>query len=572
VITTLIVFAYVFLIATGVGLIFRIFLDKLGFTSENELKEIAIDLYFIFGLIILSIFLAVFSLFSKIGLLANIIVGIFVLGGAIIYREEFRKLIQRNLSFLSLRTPNVFFLVLWPVFLILLLYSVGLMQVYDVNLYHAQTIKWVGSFKVIPGLAWIHSRFGFNSHFHLLSAFFSMSFLDISREGLPIVFYPVNSLLYFIFFCRVINAAKKAVAQNLSWKVFFYGAVFIISFFCFARVIQSPTPDVIVAIFIFYAFFLYQENINPDEPGTSWNFCWLLFALIILVLPTFKISAGLLMVFLLCLFIQKRPSVKIIKLLLFVGVVIFIPYLIRNVLLSGYLVYPLHQIDIFNVDWKFSYELTLKDSNVIKTWARVASSDPAVLSMPYSEWMPTWWEIHNRDINRIIFLVTLISPVIIAVMFLIRRNRINKKDLIMYGVCALNILFWFMSAPDPRFAWGFFGILVSLSLAMIVRLFNINAKTVLILLFAFMIMAISNQQEYWTYMLPSDYRKGLTVYPSQLPFKEMQQLKLDSITLQVPLNNDDRCYYAKLPCSPMPLPHVHLRTGSIEDGFYGTLK
>jgi len=142
----------------------------------------------------------------------------------------------------------------------------------------------------------------------------------------------------------------------------------------------------------------------------------------------------------------------------------------------------------------------------------------------------------------------------------------------MYGVCALNILFWFMSAPDPRFAWGFFGILVSLSLAMIVRLFNINAKTVLILLFAFMIMAISNQQEYWRYMLPSDYRKGLTVYPSQLPFKEMQQLKLDSITLQVPLTNDDRCYYAKLPCSPMTLQHVHLRTGSIEDGFYGTLK
>lgn len=50
-------------------------------------------------------------------------------------------------------------------------YSIAGQLTYDTGLYYAQAIHWIESFGVVPGLANLHIRLGFNSTLFLLAAF-----------------------------------------------------------------------------------------------------------------------------------------------------------------------------------------------------------------------------------------------------------------------------------------------------------------------------------------------------------------------------------------------------------------
>lgn len=77
---------------------------------------------------------------------------------------------------------------------------------YDTGLYHAQAIRWIEEYGVVPGLANLHSRFGYNSASFALSAFFSETWL-IGR--------PMHCVAgFFALLC----ACKCAAGLMAFWK------------------------------------------------------------------------------------------------------------------------------------------------------------------------------------------------------------------------------------------------------------------------------------------------------------------------------------------------------------------
>lgn len=70
---------------------------------------------------------------------------------------------------------------------------------YDTGLYHAQAIRWIEEYGVVPGLANLHSRFGYNSASFALSAFFSETWL-IGR--------PMHCVAGFLRCCARVNARQ----------------------------------------------------------------------------------------------------------------------------------------------------------------------------------------------------------------------------------------------------------------------------------------------------------------------------------------------------------------------------
>ena len=78
------------------------------------------------------------------------------------------------------------------------------------------------------------------------------------------------------------------------------------------------------------------------------------FVLRLSVCTTFKLSAGMLVILALypavCLIRSKEW--KKIGIYLLCGCVVLAPWLVRNVLISGWLIYPFAAIDLFSVDWK----------------------------------------------------------------------------------------------------------------------------------------------------------------------------------------------------------------------------
>ena len=68
--------------------------------------------------------------------------------------------------------------------------------------YHAQTIQWIEKYKVVPGLAHLHVRFGYQGLWFVCCAIFSYKFIGI--EGLTFINSTVL-IWYFLFIAQKIN-------------------------------------------------------------------------------------------------------------------------------------------------------------------------------------------------------------------------------------------------------------------------------------------------------------------------------------------------------------------------------
>ena len=76
-------------------------------------------------------------------------------------------------------------------FLFLLSAVVNKISVYDTGLYHAQYIKWIRNYPVVPGLGNLHGRFAFNSMFLVLSGLLTYKIKDI-------LIFPLNGICYLV--------------------------------------------------------------------------------------------------------------------------------------------------------------------------------------------------------------------------------------------------------------------------------------------------------------------------------------------------------------------------------------
>ena len=86
----------------------------------------------------------------------------------------------------------------------------------------------------------------------------------------------------------------------------------------------------------------------------------------------------------------RQKKGKQIMLFLFLGILIAVPFLIRNVLISGYLVYPYASLDLFSVDWKMAASVAADDSREIMAWGR-GMTERAEYDAPAAVWLPKWY-------------------------------------------------------------------------------------------------------------------------------------------------------------------------------------
>ena len=135
------------------------------------------------------------------------------------------------------------------------------------------------------------------------------------------------------------------------------------------------------------------------------------------------------------------------------GAIGFIPFVLRNIIVSGYIFYPYPYLSI-PVDWRvpFSYvDTTLK---CMTAFSRAPYMDYRVV-LKDSAWLQPW--LMNLPYHRlnivypgIIFLV--ISAAYLRYVTIVKRAQLNLKIWgILCGTVGLSLLTWFFSAPDIRF-------------------------------------------------------------------------------------------------------------------------
>jgi hypothetical protein len=493
------------------------------------------------GLVILTVLAQFISLFLPLGWQAHLLVWVGAVGLLLTRRPELPK-IKRPFAWLPL-------ILLGLTLLVILENATHRPNNPDTNLYHAQAIRWIETYPVVPGLGNLHGRLAFNSAWLVVNALFSFSFLGTQSFHLLGSFIFLMAGLVFWQGWVALAAGRWTVSAAL--KAFFLP----ISISLLGAEISSPGTDLPASLLIWLVTILYVEWTETEQTYQ---------VPLILLLTAFAITIKLSAVPLAFLALiplsavwltgQKRRALALVA----CGVVVVLPFLARNLVLSGYLLYPFPALDWFSFDWKVPLERVQAEQQAVISWGRAAANSA---SAPFSTWFPVWFSEQNLK-RRLLLWLTFSTPLAaLAFRFSPRKLWLGWLALLA-GVC-----FWFVSAPDYRFGYGLLAATLGLALALVFSwLLNrfsgwmkFGVPLLLVLLIGFCGLTLIRSFEAPTFssrwLLPADYLRAATD-PCYLANGEIFCAQAYGA-----------CSYFEFPCAPSPRPWVELRGPAWQDGF-----
>jgi len=419
----------------------------------KEKSSLSIPLTMIVGIAVITCIVSWLSFIIPIAGTANLFV--LMLGGIIGWRysTEIYNQIQearKGISKVSWWQKSIF---LYGVLYILFL-SVQQTVSMDEGTYHAQSILWSETYPIVKGLSNPLTKLGFNNHWHLTSALFNWSFWTGQESN------QINGVFYLMMLAFCLQGFGDSLPKfgrllRLGLLVLMhYSPLHVFH-------IIAPSADVVV---IYSCWIIFVLLVDKMMENTFWEVDKR--SLFILVISCFLLTVKLssLPILLACFpalwaFLKRKQFAPIFS-FVGIGTLFMSAWLARNVLLTGYLIYPFEAIDIFNFDWKVSLEQVQKEAKWIHDAAfLLAKSDHnnAVMQMPYFQKLGVWFTDNLHLNDRLLMMALMVSPFLqIAFYFNKKMPFYRKKEfLLLCGMLWAGILFWLLQAPNPRFGYGF---------------------------------------------------------------------------------------------------------------------
>ena len=327
---------------------------------------------------------------------------------------------------------------------------------FDSGLYHFGSIKWLNEAPLIPGLANVHMRFGFNQSYFGFLALCNMA--PLWNKG-----YATGGFFLLILTCATL--IEVGMAQSKRWRYVFWPCLFVY-IATSASVVENPSPDIAVylieiPIFVFL-FRLLQANNRSQCAQDAVVVMSLCAAALTIKLSTvvFASTCGLFALILCC---QYRYLARLTWcVLLSTLVLIVVTHLLRSVLLSGAPFFPSPLLGQWGLPWAVKPGVAQYESLIIYSWART----PGVLT-PYTvlrswDWLEPWFHGLTR-LTRLTFGVAVLFGSLNLVS-LIRRSHNNAITATywLYVPLVSALVFWFFTAPDPRFLGAILPLLLTL--------------------------------------------------------------------------------------------------------------
>lgn len=405
------------------------------------------DAFLVCGLVCATVYAQFFSLFAGVGLAANLLL---VAACLIIACREQAALTQmfsrraakwrgedkRQLCFRGLLILGLFLLFAYGT-------SRGMLH-YDTGLYHAQSIRWIEEYGVVKGLGNLHGRLAYNSSSFALSALYSMAFLDGDSLHCCAGFFAF--LLAVV--CLEVGGPLRTGRLRASVFARIMCVYYLVNIF---DEMISPASDYFMVLLAFYIVIRFLDLL---ENGEQTILPYGLLCVLSVYLMTVKLSAALILLLTIypaaCLLREKRW--KETGVYLGLGAVTALPFFIRNVWISGWLVYPFTQIDLFDVVWKIPKGLADYDAKEIQVYGR-GYTDVRQFDMPVREWMPGWF----RTLAGSDKLLTLMAAAAVFVLLVYAAGMIFgwwKRRwglLLVQGTVAASFVFWLCTSPLMRY-------------------------------------------------------------------------------------------------------------------------
>lgn len=513
----------------------------------------SVDLYIMAGLCVLTVYAQFFSLFYKVGGASTGILMMGCLAIIFIFRRKIQDYCREQMRRVKWYWLLIFIILAGMILVLTVQYTFHS----DTDGYHAPSIRWIEEYGVVFGLGNLYHRLAYNSAFFCLQALFSMKFAV--NQSL----HTMNGFIAFIMLCYAVKSlsvfrkGEKIKSSDLL-------KLCLIFYFCIFEnrwQISSPGSDISALSMVLYISAKWCELC---EEGCEDIQEFGVLCLLAVWTVTLKLSAAMIVLLAIYPGIQmiRSGSWKRICLFLAAGLIIVLPFLVRNVIISGYLVYPYASVDIFDVDWKMPLSTVESDSREIRAWGR-GMTDVENYDAPFSVWFPFWFQ-NIKTGYKAAFICNIacgVYAVIYGLSCLRQRKKLQEANLLLASVA--GFVFWFLSAPLIRYGVVYMLIPLALSagkiLAGLKRAWIPEAGAV-ILLAAGMLLLLKTVSFYGA--IP--WKR-----PVEYSYHETDQVELDGVTIYVPQPPDDTVGYQFFPSTQNAgvIERIELRTGSLEDGF-----
>jgi len=321
---------------------------------------------------------------------------------------------------------------------------------YDSGLYHIQVIKWLSEFGLVPGLALIHSRFGFVSSWFTLVAPFNSGIFEGRVFSLPGSF-----CLLILLFGWIIAFGRLLQRRGRRQDWFLLAATTLATPLIVLRwIAPSPSPDLpvmVLVIIVGWAIFTVSDakRRSPEKPNKVRD-ASMVPLLLSLGAVTIKLSAFPLLPVSFVYYLCVRPcrlQVKKVSIAALVTLIALTPLAIAGVITSGCAFYP---APFFCTDlpWSLGHIQALTESRIITEWARWNGSTPTDAA-PFA-WIGPW--LLADKVFTLLILMTIVSAGLVVAIW---RERFPDRDGYIIAMVFLGIAFMFLKAPTWRFGLGY---------------------------------------------------------------------------------------------------------------------
>jgi len=432
---------------------------------------------------------------------------------------------------------------------------------YDTALYHAQAIHWIESFRAVPGLANIHNRFAYNSSWLVLVASLSFAFLGLRS------FHLTNSVITLATMFYSAEGFQGLIRKQITSSNIVKAILFFLPLFLYASDLSSPGTDLPPALLTWVIMVLILEKVEKQGLGFD------LYSVAIFILSVFVVTVKLstlplcgLALLMLVQQIWKRDWQHG-AILVGTAFIVLLPWLLRNIVLSGYLIFPISQIDLFSFDWKYPLTATTAVREELLWFNRFSTNTKEYVGLSTAQWLPVWFHLLDRG-QKILILIALASPVgFIPYIFSGANGKLISGFIIASITNYTGIFFWLFTAPTFRFGYAYLLASIILScIPAILKLANSIKVSSTIVFIPLAFFAVLFQVYILTttvglstlsqrVLLPADY------YPSNV-----QVCPIGKTTFYC-AQKLGLCNYEAFPCIPKPQANVEMRGSSLQDGF-----
>jgi hypothetical protein len=395
----------------------------------------------IYGLIFISFIALVLNFFTPLSKLTNSLVFIIILIISLINKKIRKSITNKSVLSVILVISSISFL---------LLYKSKIYQP-DAGMYHLPYTGLINSEKINFGIANIHHRFGFITIIQYTSAIFN-NYL-FSENGITLPLAILASTVIINFYSHIIFYIKEKKISNIHFIYLLCVTIFMTIKMSDYSNYGNDAPG----HFIF--FFLISEILK--EKFIEINLSKLLILSVFIFLN--KISFILILTIpLTWIFLYKKININIITIISFFFLLL---WLVKNILVSGCILYPLENTCLAKLKWSTTNNQTINTKEAYietESWSKGYPDQKKYTQEKFIEkfnWLKTWSNKH------FVYILNKLFPFICILIFIylfLRKNN-NARNKLKYSTQKLyfifffsfiSLLLWFLNAPLYRFGYS----------------------------------------------------------------------------------------------------------------------